>query len=87
MGDCYEKETHRGEGTYGDPKLAVMPLVLQCKYSGIFVPDDLVVGVHINKSKSYAEANDIYKKNEEFFKKGKNLVSKLIEHIVDKKFE
>ena len=85
--EAYEKEAHRGEGAHSDPKLAVMPLVLQCKYSGIFVPDDLVVGIHVNEGKSYAEANDIYKKDEEFFKAGKDLVKRLVNYIIENKME
>ena len=83
--EAYEKEAHRGEGVYSDPKLSVMTLVLQCKYSGIFVPDDLVVGIHVNEGKSYAEANDEYKENEEFFKAGKDLVGRLVDYIIETK--
>ena len=42
-----------------DPRLAVMPLVWQCRYSGINVPDDLVIGGVLNIDHSYAEANDM----------------------------
>ena len=42
-----------------DPRLFVMPLVWQCRYSGIDVPEELVVGAVLNKGHSYAEANDM----------------------------
>jgi multimeric flavodoxin WrbA len=85
--ESYEKECHRGEGAYNDPRLAIMPLILQCKYSGIFVPDDLVIGMHINNGKSYAEANDDYDEDKKFFKAGKDLVEKLAKHIIENKLK
>jgi len=37
---------------------AVMPIVWQCRYSGIVVPEDCVDGIHMNKGISYSQAND-----------------------------
>jgi len=36
---------------------AVMPIVWQCRYSGIVVPEECVDGFHMNEGISYSEAN------------------------------
>ena len=40
-----------------DPIQAVMPIVWQCRYSAIDVPDDCVGGLHMNVGIPYSEAN------------------------------
>lgn len=65
-----------------DPKNAIMPIVATCRYSGIFVPDDLIYGALINKDMSYAEANEIFKKdNEEVKESAEKLILKLVSYI------
>lgn len=32
-----------------DPKLSIIPIVQQCCYSGIFVPEDLIIAKYMNK--------------------------------------
>lgn len=51
--------TYNPEDDPEDPRLFVMPLVWQCRYSGIDVPEELVVGAVLNKGHSYAESNDM----------------------------
>jgi len=41
-----------------DPRMAVLPIVAQCRYSGIHVPIALVQGTHVNEGLSYSEGND-----------------------------
>lgn len=41
-----------------DPKTTVLPYVNQLRYSGVYVPGDLVQGMNINLGLNYAEAND-----------------------------
>ncbi len=77
------RDEHGFEGITNSAEQAVMPLVWQCRYSGIFVPDDLIIGIHINKSVGYAEANDAVKQNDKFFKKGESLINRLVKHIKD----
>jgi multimeric flavodoxin WrbA len=60
---------------------AVMPIVSQCKYSGIHVPDDLIFGAHINEGLDYATANDVYDENKKLFDEAKKLLNKLVKHI------
>lgn len=69
------------EGAVNDPKVAIRPIVWQCRYSGIDVPDDLVIGVHVNKGVGYAEGNDQFAKNDEFMALGRGLLVKLGEYI------
>jgi multimeric flavodoxin WrbA len=66
-----------------DPKRAIMPIVATCRYSGIFVPDDLIVGMQINKKISYAEANERFKYQDDVKRQAEELVVKLIKYIGD----
>jgi multimeric flavodoxin WrbA len=62
------------------PKEAIAPLVAQCRYSGIFVPDDCIVGVHLNKELDYATANDRTKTNKRLFTAARNLIVRVAEY-------
>jgi len=46
---------HQGSPTEPDVVDAVMPIVWQCRWSGITVPDDLIVGVTSGKGVPYSE--------------------------------
>lgn len=69
------------EGKDNDPREALMPLVWQCRYAGIEVPDDLVGGVHINVGLNYAEAMDRTPTQRTFFDSGMAIFLKLLQHI------
>jgi len=64
-------------------KDCVMPIVHQCRYSGIFVPDKLIQCHHIGENDSYAQGNDTFKQDEEktFVEKGLTLIKELMEEI------
>ena len=63
-------------------KECVMPIVLQCRYSGIFVPENLIQTHSIGKNESYAEGNDNFKEEEKtYVKKGLLLLQQLIDEI------
>jgi len=62
-----------------DVRNSVMPLVYQCRYSGINCPDDLVDAFYINKGLDYFEAN--LQKNEELYNRADNLIEKLIDYL------
>lgn len=64
-----------------DVKNSVMPLVYQCRYSGLNAPDDLVEAFYINKGIDYYQANLDMDKTFEFFQKADNLIEKLIDYI------
>jgi hypothetical protein len=62
-----------------DVRNSVMPLVYQCRYSGLNCPDDLVEAFYINKGLDYFEAN--LQPNKELFDKADNLIDKLITYL------
>jgi multimeric flavodoxin WrbA len=64
-----------------DVRNCVMPLVYQCRYSGINCPDDLVEAFYINKGKPYYQSNlDMYSEGE-FFKRMDGLVDRLLNYL------
>lgn len=67
-----------------DPREALMPIVWQCRYSGIFVPDHLVVGIHWNKGIDYASANEELKGKTAAIDATKRLMTRMIEEIKSK---
>jgi multimeric flavodoxin WrbA len=64
-----------------DPKSVVMPFVMQMKYSGVFVPDDLIQTFYINKGVDYYTANKTFDKNKEFFDRAESLIENLLNYI------
>jgi len=64
-----------------DVRNSVMPLVHQCRYSGINCPDDLVEAFYVNEGKEYYKANLDFEETNEFFEKMSSLVEKLINYI------
>ncbi len=67
--------------TNWDVKNSVMPLVYQCRYSGINVPDDLIESFYINKGVDYYQANLDIEKNKEFFNRADSLIERMIDYI------
>ena len=67
-----------------DPKMAALPYVMQMKYSGVFVPDDLVQAFHINKGVDYYTANKTVTKTDEFFQRADNLIETLLDYLETK---
>lgn len=64
-----------------DPKSVVMPFVMQMKYSGVFVPDDLIQAFYINKGVDYYTANKTFDRNKEFFDRAESLIESLLNYI------
>ncbi len=65
-----------------DPKHVIMPIVATCRYCGVFVPNDLITGVHVNKKISYAEANERFVHEQNNFKQlAADLSNKLINYL------
>jgi hypothetical protein len=58
-----------------------MPLVYQCRYSGINAPDDLVEAFYINKGKDYYQANLEFDKTSEFFNRADSLIERMVDYI------
>ena len=60
----------------------VMSLVWQCRYSGIFVPSDCIVGLNVGKGLNYSEGMLAAVTNEEeFYHQGRELLERLVKHI------
>lgn len=56
--------TYRRDNKVENPKAAIMPLVIQCRYSAIDVPDELIEGFFVNEHVSYSKANDNFYEND-----------------------
>jgi multimeric flavodoxin WrbA len=71
---------HTGDKAW-DVKNCVMPLVYQCRYSGMNAPDDLVEAFYINQGKPYYQANLDMPREREFFDRMDNLMEKLLNYL------
>ena len=73
-----EKEAH-----FNDPVHAIMPLVWQTRYSGIWVKEDCIDGLHVGEGLPYADNIKNFNKQEEPYEKAKSLLRRLLEYIED----
>ena len=64
-----------------DPKSVVMPFVMQMKYSGVFVPDELIQAFYMNKGMNYNTANKTLDRNKEPFDRAFQLIENLLEYL------
>lgn len=64
-----------------DPKSVVMPYVMQMKYSGVFVPDELIQAFYMNRGVNYNTANLTLNKNAEPFERASQLIENLLEYL------
>jgi multimeric flavodoxin WrbA len=67
-----------------DPKSAVLPYIMQMKYSGVFVPDNLVQAFHVNKGLDYYTANKTFDKQKEFKERADVLIENLLNYLDEK---
>lgn len=67
-----------------DPKSVVIPFVMQMKYSGVFVPDELIQAFYMNKGINYNTANKTLDSNKEPFDRASTLIEKLLEYLDEK---
>ena len=67
-----------------DPKSVVMPYVMQMKYSGVYVPDELIQAFYVNKGKDYYSANVDMSREMEFFERADTLIDNLLEFLEKK---
>jgi multimeric flavodoxin WrbA len=70
-------------GKFNDPKNVVMPIVWQCRYMGIDVPEELVTAFYMNEDISYSDANDRLKDGKLTFavKKARKLIIDTYEYL------
>jgi multimeric flavodoxin WrbA len=64
-----------------DPKSTIMPYILQMKYSGIYVPDELIQAFYVNKRIDYYSANINMSRENEFFERADNLMENLLNFL------
>jgi multimeric flavodoxin WrbA len=69
------------DGFGNNPKATVMPYVMQLKYSGVFVPDELVEAFYVNRKINYYVANQTFSQQDEFFERADNLLDNLIDYL------
>ena len=73
------------DGYSNNAKNVTQPFVMQLKYSGVFVPDNLIESFYTNKNINYYVANKI--KNTEFFERADNLINNLLDYLDEKNKE
>jgi len=71
------------DGFLNNPKATVMPYVMQLKYSGVFVPDNLIEAFYTNRGMNYYVANQTLFKNSEFFERADSLIENLLNYLED----
>ena len=54
---------------------------MQLKYSGIYVPDELIQSFYVNKGIDYYTANITIDSQSEFFNRADNLIENLLEYL------
>jgi multimeric flavodoxin WrbA len=62
-------------------KDCIMPIVYQCRYSGMNAPDDLIEAFYINQGIDYYQANIDFVNTPEFLMKADKLIEKLINYL------
>lgn len=67
------------------PSEAVHGIVDTCRYMGIWVPDDLVLGLVYGEGTGYPENHDRAVEHHDFFQKAESLMQRLIEVIKEKR--
>lgn len=67
-----------------DPKSVVMPYVMQMKYSGVYVPDELIQAFYVNRGKDYYSANIDMNREMEFFERANTLMDNLLNYLEQK---
>jgi multimeric flavodoxin WrbA len=72
------------DGFGNNPKSTVMPFVMQLKYSGVFVPNELIEAFYVNRGVDYNTANKTFNKTSEFFERADNLLENLLTYLEGK---
>lgn len=83
--DSYQDVLDDGFGN--NPKATVMPFVMQLKYSGIFVPNELIEAFYVNQGVNYNVANKTFSKTKEFFDRADNLLENLLTYLEENNYK
>ena len=70
---------------YVSPYDAIMPIVHQCRYSGIFIPENCIEGIVFGYGKPYSQNNKDVKTKEDLIDKAIGLVKNLVGEIRKRK--
>jgi len=77
-------DSANSEGWVNNPREMIMGLVWQCRYSGIHVPEDLIVGYHATSGLSNSEGMDLAVSNlDDFYQRGLDLLLSLIDYVTN----
>jgi hypothetical protein len=60
---------------------------MQLKYSGVFVPDELIQAFYVNKGLNYYVANQKFNKEKEFFDRADDLIENILIYLEENKIE
>lgn len=71
----------RNEGFINKAEQAVMEYVWQCRYSGIYAPDELVHAKHHAEGLPYADGDKVMRESKRFTNSAKSLLIKLVDEI------
>jgi hypothetical protein len=66
-------------GNFNNPLNTIKPIIWQCRYMGIDVPDELVEAFYMNEGISYSDAND--KSLDPAIEKGNVLIKNVCDYI------
>ena len=69
------------DGFGKNPKNTVMPFVMQLKYSGVFVPNELIEAFYINEGIDYYTANKLMRKEKKFKERADALMENLLDYL------
>jgi multimeric flavodoxin WrbA len=69
------------DGFGGNPKNTIMPYIMQMKYSGIYVPDNLIEAFYINRDIDYYTANTTLDSRFEMFQRADKLMKNILEFL------
>lgn len=69
------------DGFQNNPESTISPFIMQLKYSGVYVPDELIQAFYINTGVDYFTANLTLKKNKEFYDRADNLMNNLLSYF------
>lgn len=69
------------EEPFISPIYFIQNLISQCRYSGIFVPENLIKGLIMGKDLPYSVNNDLFEYNFDFFQEAENLIAETISYL------
>jgi multimeric flavodoxin WrbA len=73
------------DGFGNNPKATVMPYVMQLKYSGVYVPNELIEAFYVNQGIDYNLANKTFNNTKDFFDRADNLLENLLTYLEENK--